>query len=184
MLRDRGPDFLPVNDEVVALLDGARLQRGEIGSRVRFRISLAPDFLAREDFRQMALFLFLGAPVNQRRAEQADAHAGEWNAGPGAFEFLMIDDVLQHSGAAAAVFFRPADADPLALVELLMPADRFAPAIAFLGKELARGRDTFQIGLKPSAELVAKRLVLGTVVEIHCEFFPVKFRFYLRLPFG
>src|SRR3712207_8415874 len=36
------PDFLPVNDKVVAVRHGPRLQRGEVGAGPRLGVALAP----------------------------------------------------------------------------------------------------------------------------------------------
>ena len=46
-MRARGPDLLPVDDEMVALVDGAGAQTGEIGAGARPGIALTPDLVAR-----------------------------------------------------------------------------------------------------------------------------------------
>src|ERR1039457_4499302 len=108
-LRRRSPDLLPINDEVVTFFDRASLQRGEIGARARLGITLAPDLIARDDLRKIAFLLFLGAPVNQGGAEQAGAHSNWRKRRAGAREFLVVNEILENAGAAAAVFFRPVD---------------------------------------------------------------------------
>ena len=55
-MRARGPNFLPVDDEVVVPVDGARAQTGEIAAGVGLRIALAPQLVGAEDARQVPLF--------------------------------------------------------------------------------------------------------------------------------
>src|SRR6266550_2996066 len=54
---ERGPHLLPVDHPVLAVLDRARLQGREVGARIRLRVALAPDLLAREDLGRIALLL-------------------------------------------------------------------------------------------------------------------------------
>ena len=51
------PDFLAVDDEMIASVLGARCERGEIGSGVRLGITLAPADFAAHDRRQKFLLL-------------------------------------------------------------------------------------------------------------------------------
>src|SRR5215472_13178114 len=68
-MRSRGPYFLSVDDKIVAAVDGACAQTGEIPARVGFGIALAPQLVGAQNPRQVALFLFLGAPMDQGRAQ-------------------------------------------------------------------------------------------------------------------
>ena len=54
------PDLLPVDDVVVAVAHGARLEAGEIGAGTGLGVALAPRVVP-EDARQEALLL-LGVP--------------------------------------------------------------------------------------------------------------------------
>src|SRR5690606_13869224 len=75
-----GPDLLAVDDPVIALVLAERLQRDEVAARSRLRIALAPADFAAGDLVEILLLLFLGAEVEQRRAEHPDAEAGERRA--------------------------------------------------------------------------------------------------------
>src|SRR5215472_14566633 len=82
-MRARGPDLLPIDDKMVALVDGAGAQAREIGSCIRLGIALAPDLVGAQDARQVAPLLLLGAPMDQGRAQQIE-RARAWqhrNAG-------------------------------------------------------------------------------------------------------
>src|SRR5713226_4138921 len=69
ILRAGCPDFRSVNNEVIALEFGARLQTREIGTGARLGIALAPDIVAREDARKIMFFLLLARPLHKGWAE-------------------------------------------------------------------------------------------------------------------
>src|SRR5579872_5868 len=121
VMRIRGPYLLSVDDEVVAFLDRTRLQRRHIGTGAGLRISLAPDFLARQNLRHVALLLFLGSPMDDGRADQHDAEAIDQRGRAGPGHLFVVDDLLNQVRAASAVFLRPANPDPSGGVRLLMP---------------------------------------------------------------
>ncbi len=121
VLRARGPDFLAVDDELVADDFRARFQRSEIGARAGLRISLAPDFFGGENFRQVALFLFLVAPRNKRRPEHAEPRPADVVRRLGAHH-LVVDDRLAHGiHRLPAVFLRPCERDVTGLVQAALP---------------------------------------------------------------
>ena len=64
-----GPDLLAVDDEVVAVLLGAGLERGEVGSGVGLGEALTPAALAAGDAADMLALLGLGAVDDERGAE-------------------------------------------------------------------------------------------------------------------
>src|SRR5437588_3831548 len=122
-MRAGGPHLLAVDDEMVALIDGAGAQAGEVGAGPRLGIALAPDLVGAEDPRQMALFLLLGPPVDQRRAQQAEPAGAGQDRGAGAEILLVIDDLLHEAGAAPAIFLGPGKPDPAGGVHPLLPGD-------------------------------------------------------------
>src|SRR5690606_7795094 len=153
-----GPEVLAVDDEVVAVDLGAALQAGEVGAGVRFGVELAPKFLAREDILQIALLLLLGAVVDQRRADDADAESVDAGRGVDARHLLGHNGLLHGSRVAAAVLLRPAHTDEAGVVELAVPLaallDR-ADALAW------------HVRLQPAANLLAEGFVFGRIAEIH-----------------
>ena len=57
------PDLGAVDDEIVAVFDGPRLQAGEVGTGTGLAIALAPPDFAAHDFRQVLLLLFFVAEL-------------------------------------------------------------------------------------------------------------------------
>ena len=170
-MRARGPHLLAVDDEMVAVVDRAGAQAGQIGAGARLGIALAPDLVGAEDLRQVARFLLLGAPMDQGRAQKVEAALARQDRRAGAEIFLVEDHLLHKAGAAPAIFLGPGDADPAGGVHLLLPGDA-------LFEDRAVGRDALvlrvldleivgQIGFEPSAELAAELGVLGRVGKIH-----------------
>src|SRR5205085_10009474 len=106
------PDLLPVDDECVAVIDGARLQRREIGPGVGLAHAEAEDELAADDARKDLASLLLG-PMRQERGADLPV------AGPmcrrrcaGAQALLGHDRALDVAALAAAVRSRPRHPDP------------------------------------------------------------------------
>ena len=65
-----GPDFLAVDEEMIALVLGFRRERREIRPRVRLGIALAPANFAVHDLRQVFASLSALGPTQQRNYEQ------------------------------------------------------------------------------------------------------------------
>src|SRR5439155_17088444 len=65
-VRHTGPDLLPIDDKIIAVLDCPGLQRGQIRARVRLRKALAPDLLGAQNAWDIALFLRLYPAYHQR----------------------------------------------------------------------------------------------------------------------
>src|SRR6266851_753873 len=108
---------------MVALVDGAGAQAGEIRAGARLGIALAPDLVGAEDLWQMPLFLLLGAPMDEGRAEQPEPRSARQDRRAGAEIFFVEDHLLHKAGAPPAIFRGPRDADPAGLVHLLLPPD-------------------------------------------------------------
>src|SRR5712692_11662569 len=169
MLRIRRPDLLALDNEVVAFLDRARLQRGKVGSRVGFRIALAPDLLAGDDLGDETLLLLFRAPMHQRGADEPWPGADERQRCVKAQQLLMIDDSLEEAQPASTVFRRPIDAGPSARRELPIPSDTPVPVVfATLGDAIERqGRIVRRVFFEPLPELMPERLGLFAIVKIH-----------------
>ena len=164
----RGPDFLAVDDELVADDFRARLQRRQVGACAGFGVALAPDFFGVQNFRQVALLLFLAAPRDERRPEHPEARRADVVGRPGADHFV-VDDRLPHGvHRLAAVFFRPCERDVAGLVQATLPRLRsrqpglVVAALARVGE--AAGRHVF---LEPVADLEPKRFFFGRELKIH-----------------
>ena len=163
-IRVRGPDFRAVDQELIALVLGAGLQRCEVGTGAGLRVSLAPSNLAAGDFRQMLALLFFVAVFQQRGSEHPDAEAVERRAAVERAHFLTQNFCLVAREAAAAVLARPFGHcpplrrhpfEPLALrVGLKFPMPS-APASVFFGLQWAThlGR---AICFEPRARLFTK----------------------------
>ena len=78
VLRAGRPNFLTIDNEVVAIDDRFGLQCCQIRPRARLAVALAPIDLTANDFWQMSLFLFLGAKLEKRGANHAESHSCAW----------------------------------------------------------------------------------------------------------
>ena len=170
-MRARGPHLLPVDKEMVAAIDGARPEASKVAAGAGFGKALTPALLAGEDARQMALFLRLGAALDQRRTQEVDGASPRQDRGAGA-EILLVENHLLHkAGAAPAIFFRPGNPDPAGGVHLFLPGDALFQGIAVGGDALVGGVIDLdflgEIVVKPLPELGAESGMLRAVGEIH-----------------
>src|SRR5271166_3970066 len=117
----RGPDLRAIDHEVIALIDRAGLDRGEVGAVIRLREPLAPDLVGARDAWDVTLLLLRRAPLHQGGTDARDPLEIDHRRRLGPIELLVVDDLLQEGCAAAAVFLRPMDAHPAGVVEFAMP---------------------------------------------------------------
>jgi len=103
----RGPHFLAVHHELVTDDFGSGTQRGKIGARAGLGITLAPDFLGPQNFRQVARLLIVVAPRDERRADHSDAHCANQSRGPCADHFFVDDRLAHRIHRLSAVLARP-----------------------------------------------------------------------------
>ena len=88
----RGPDLGSADDVLITLPDGARLQRGKVGSGAGLRISLAPDHAFLADQGQETVLLGVRPPGVKNRRQHTGAERGQLGAfGDGRF---LVPDVL------------------------------------------------------------------------------------------
>ena len=154
----RRPDLLTVDDEVVARVDGAGLERGEVGAGIGLGIELAPQLLRREDLPEVARLLRVGAVDHDGGPDDAEAEAigGRGRVHPR--HLVGHDGLLHRPRAGAPDLLRPAHAQIARLVELAMPP---APVVE-RPDLLAR-----QVLFEPGAHLLPVGDVLGGVVQVH-----------------
>ena len=74
VVRARRPHLLPVDDPLVAVALGARLQAGDVGPGARLREQLAPHRVGAQQRREVLTPLLVGAVLEQRGRADADAH--------------------------------------------------------------------------------------------------------------
>ena len=154
LVGERRPDLRTVDQVVVAAVFGARLQRREIRTRARFRISLAPTDLSARDLRQMLGALCFVAEFEQRRADHADAHAGERRRRTDRRHLGAQRAMMCGVETGAAIGLRPARHRPAAFVARVEPApprraDRFLRAAL----EARPGAAQFRAGNCASSQL-------------------------------
>ena len=121
ILGARGPDLLSVDQEVVAPVLGTGLQGGQVRTRARLRIALAPAQFAPDDGWDVRLFLFLGPVLKQGRAEHHDAHAANGIPGTDAGHFLAQDAGVRRRQPAAAIGRWPGRDAPARLAHARLP---------------------------------------------------------------
>jgi len=161
---------------MVAPLDGASAQAGEIASGIGLRIALTPQLVGAEDAWQMPLLLLFGSPMDERRAQQVQRARRRQNGRTGVEIFLVEDHLLHKAGAAAAIFLGPGDSDPAGGVHLFLPGDALFERFAIRRDALVGGIVDADLGgqvrPEPTAEFGAERRVLWAVGEIHGLRFP------------
>src|SRR5439155_6822396 len=107
-----GPHLLPVDEEMVAVVDCTGAQARQITTGVGLGKALAPQFVSVEDARQVAALLLVAAPVNEARTQQVEGARGRQYRRPGA-DILFVEDHLLHKArTAAAILLGPRDPDP------------------------------------------------------------------------
>ena len=115
-----GPDFRAVQHIVVAVAGGAKLQRGQVRSRSRLGIALAPIVLAGQDARQIEVPLRRRAVAHDAGADHPQAHRRK--ARRPRRRALGGEDIALHLvPAGPAVLDRPAGRDPALGVQPPLP---------------------------------------------------------------
>ena len=166
-VRAGGPDLLAVEDEVVAVTDGASLEGREVGAGARLTVALAPLHLPREDARKVLLPLLFGAVDDNRRPDHRRAHAAD--VCRARFGELFVENELFHDAEpGAAVLLRPGGRDPALGGELLAPGlhVRAAAARRFLRGFVLRHRLRAFV-LEEGAHFVAPGVLSSGVVKVH-----------------
>ena len=127
IMRERSPCFLPGDHKFIAIDDGFGAQRGEVRTRIRLGIALAPDVLAVEDVRQKAAALLLGAETDQHRPDHQYAVVLEARDTPALLLFKK-DQQFARRQAHAAVLRRPVGREPADPGHASVPVTVLAPA--------------------------------------------------------
>src|SRR4029078_9269497 len=116
-----GVDLLAVDHEVVAVADGAGLERGQVRAGAGLAVALAPVHGGIEGARDALLLLGLRAVGDERRPEHHRPQPAEAR-GAVLGELLVEDELVERRHAGAAVLLGPAGGDPALLRERLAPA--------------------------------------------------------------
>ena len=119
----RGPDLLAVDDPLVAVELGLAAEVGQVAAGVGLGVALTPHVGAVEDAGDVVRLLLVGAPVQDRVADHADAEAvvpaRRRHASLG--ELFVEHDVFEMGQSAAAVFGRPVRGEQLVVSQGLAP---------------------------------------------------------------
>ena len=165
VLAQRRPRLLPVDDELVAVADRGRAQRGEVGAGVGLGEALRPPDVEVRGLRQEALLELLRA---ERRDHRADHRGVERQRGrhAGALHLLVPDVAAQRRPVLAAPLDRPVrHGEPVRVEHPLALDDLLLGQLAALGDGVAdllghlRGEE--------GPHLVAERGVLGGQLQLH-----------------
>ena len=104
VLAARGPHLLAVDDPLVAVLDGAGLQAGQVRTGLGLAEQLAPRLLARHDVAHVEVDLLLRAVGGDRRRGQEEAQPGRRTESAELGHFLLDQhDIGTGHGAAVGV---------------------------------------------------------------------------------
>jgi len=104
----RGPDFLSVDQPVIALVLAFRLERSEIRTGTGFRIALAPADFAARNSGQMLRLLFMCAVGQQRGAKHRDAEIVQRLACIDSLSLIIENLGLFGGKSRSSIFLGPA----------------------------------------------------------------------------
>jgi hypothetical protein len=94
-----GPDFLAIEDVIVAVAFGTKGKVGQVRAGVGLGIALAPELFRGGDLGQVALLLLVVAVFDHHGADHVDAHVG---AGRALAAGLLAEDHLLGERPAGA----------------------------------------------------------------------------------
>ena len=164
-VRGRGPDLLAVDDVFVALALGGGLEGGKVRPGAGLGKTLAPPDVEIGGARQKPALLFVGAELDQHRADHRDVedlHVGRRRE----LVFLEKHHALHRRPARPAMFLGPAVGGPALPVEDALPAG----GIFFL-RRMPQSHPLAdvvgQVVGDKAAQFVAKRQLIGAEAEVH-----------------
>src|SRR6185437_12343782 len=159
VLGARRPHLLAVQHPRVPVPDRRGLQAGHVGAGAWLGEQLAPDLIAAQHRRQVALLLFLAAALQDRRAGHAQADDECADGQRVVPRFLAEGDLLKVGEPLAAVLGGPGDAGEPGVVEpgleVFLGVDAH-PAAGLLG--VLPGRAARRVLRQPRAGAAAKFL--------------------------
>ena len=161
------PGFDAIDEVVIAFVLGLGSQGGEIGSRPRFRIALAPPDVGVEDIRQEFLFLLFRAELHDYRSNHRDAE--RHNPRRAGLRRLQVEYVTLRGGKfRAAKLRRPVRGGPALLGQHLLPANVVfltqtarCTALGFIAHLLRPGSS------EPGAHFLLKSTVFVAESQVH-----------------
>ena len=86
-----GPNFLAIDDPIIAIEHAARAQAGQIAASTRLGIALAPDQVAANRWLDELALLLLGANFQQSRDQHRNTLSAKPGANTGTGELLRND---------------------------------------------------------------------------------------------
>ena len=108
----RAPGLLPVDDEVVTVVNGRRAQRRHVRSDVRLAHRYREPAGSRHHPGQVALVLFRAPPLVQRETGDERAGVAHGDVEAGSAEFLRQQAKLDDAAVSAAYRFGKGEAEP------------------------------------------------------------------------
>ena len=165
VLGHAGPDFLAIDHKIVAVLHRARLQGSEVGAGIGFGEALAPDFLATENFGDVALLLRFRTVRHEGRTDDHQPQQVGHFRSLGASHLFREYCLLDQRGSPPAVFLGPVDARPAGIVHLALPS----AAILERRVRILRHWLPRHISLQPAANGLLKRDRTVVKTNVHVE---------------
>src|SRR4029079_18288010 len=102
-----GPDFLAIDQPVIAFVFRLCVKARQVRSGTRFGIALAPANLAACDLRKVMLFLLLAPELEHCGPKHGNSEAGERRTCADPLHFLLEDAGFGRRKAAPAIIHRP-----------------------------------------------------------------------------
>ena len=166
-----GPDLLPGDHEVVAVLDGSGLEGSQVGARLRLAEALTPCDFAFGYGPQVLAPLLLRAMDHEARPNKPDA-LDVLAGGPVVCHLLAVDHGLSGGGVLPAILLGPGDGQPALLPELLPHLNGEGPHAVVVG--LLAPPAVGQLVSQEGGELAPELTVFLAETELHEMLLPPK----------
>ena len=164
-----GPDLLSVDHVVVAVLDRAGLQRGEVGAGTGLGVALAPRRPRVDDVVEELALLTVGAVDEQRRTDVPDRD--QVRSGNAVVSQLLVEYRLLGEGEAhAAVLSGPGGSGPALLCQLGPDALGEFPGLVrplFVVGDIQTVPVLAELVTDPAANLVAPGFLISVEFKVH-----------------
>ena len=154
----RRPDLVPIDDPLVAIADGTRLQRGQITARRRLTETLTPDFVGTQNFRDITFFLRLGTIGQNHRPGPGQTDQIDQKGNSGASHLLAHDALVARRSSTAAIGSGPLDPDKTGIIDPGLPISQIRKLLVAIHKEHSlrqgKGRCRRPVILHPGTHLL------------------------------
>ena len=168
-----GPDLLPVDHEIIAVLHRPGLHRRHVGAGLRLGVEGTPDILAIQNPGNEMLLVLFGAKGQHRRRDPAHPMDIERARRTVLGQFLVENHLLHDGATLTAVLLGPGNAQKTGGIELAVPPDAevevllrvyFGPGDITIAPPFGQ---LLHVLRQPVLDFLTKRFFFERILEIH-----------------